>query len=407
MVEVRNYNAAGDGMTNDTAAVQQALDSGEVVHFSPGTYLCGTLYLRSNGGIHLAEGATLLAIPGKENYNADDFSSRNLIFSHEHTSGAHFIIAEDCANVSITGKGTISGNYLSVFDTSHVEAVFRPHYSYPPWRMAQMIFLVGCQNVKINGITMKDPQYWTCFLLDCEEVHIADIKLRADRRVLNADGLDIDCCRHVLIENCDIDCGDDCIAIRANETHAGRHAPCQDVVVRNCLLSSPACGVRIGVGNGKLKNTVLRDLKIKNSAIGIGLCPSYTREKCVEISDICIENIAFEGEQAFIITPEWGFLNMIEDAPAIKPLRNIIFRNFQAESTKGSLLIFPVKKELYSGISLENVHIHLKEPSSPFLPHRWAHKEYGVLNILRGSELDLEGFTGTAAGDHPIVLHSC
>ena len=83
MVEVRNYNAAGDGMTNDTAAVQQALDSGEVVHFSPGTYLCGTLYLRSNGGIHLAEGATLLAIPGKENYNADDFSSRNLIFSHE------------------------------------------------------------------------------------------------------------------------------------------------------------------------------------------------------------------------------------------------------------------------------------------------------------------------------------
>ena len=85
MVEIRDYNAAGDGITNDTAAVQAALDSGEVVHFTPGTYLCGTLYMRSNGGIHLDEGATLLAIPGKENYNADDFSPRNRVFVRSKT----------------------------------------------------------------------------------------------------------------------------------------------------------------------------------------------------------------------------------------------------------------------------------------------------------------------------------
>ena len=42
MVEIKNFNAKGDGITNDTAAVQAALDSGEVVHFTPGTYLCGT-----------------------------------------------------------------------------------------------------------------------------------------------------------------------------------------------------------------------------------------------------------------------------------------------------------------------------------------------------------------------------
>ena len=181
MVEIKNYGAKGDGITNDTAAVQTALDSGEVVHFTAGTYLCGTLYMRSNGGIHLDEDAVLLAIPGKENYNADDFSPRNRVSIKEHASGAHFIIAEDCENISITGKGTISGNYKAVFDLSQVDSYSRPHYAYPEWRMAQMIFIFGCKNVTIKDVFMCDPQYWTCFLLDCDNVDISRVKIRADR----------------------------------------------------------------------------------------------------------------------------------------------------------------------------------------------------------------------------------
>lgn len=45
MRNVRDYGAAGDGKTLDTAAIQRAIDDGGIVHFPAGTYLSGTLYL--------------------------------------------------------------------------------------------------------------------------------------------------------------------------------------------------------------------------------------------------------------------------------------------------------------------------------------------------------------------------
>lgn len=391
MVEIRDYNAAGDGITNDTAAVQAALDSGEVVHFTPGTYLCGTLYMRSNGGIHLDEGATLLAIPGKENYNADDFSPRNRVFVSEKVSGAHLIIAEECENISITGKGKIAGNFKSVFDLTQTEERWRPHYPRPEWRMAQMIFLAACRNVIVKDVTLCDSQYWTCFLLDCDEVEITGVKIRCDRMVINADGLDIDCCRDVLIENCDIDCGDDCIAIRANESHARRQAPCDGVEVRNCQLRSPACAVRIGVGNGTLRNCTLKELQIRDSSIGVGLCPSYSRGKCVEIDNILFENVYFEGKSPFVMLPFWGSVSL-EDDPAVKRVQNITLRNFHAQCTKASLVAAPAQKQLWRNFCFDNVTIKVSSPLEHPGENRWPFEELGILNVYRFPEIDLSGF---------------
>ena len=391
MVEIRDYNAAGDGITNDTAAVQAALDSGEVVHFTPGTYLCGTLYMRSNGGIHLDEGATLLAIPGKENYNADDFSPRNRVFVSEKVSGAHLIIAEECENISITGKGKIAGNFKSVFDLTQTEERWRPHYPRPEWRMAQMIFLAACRNVIVKDVTLCDSQYWTCFLLDCDEVEITGVKIRCDRMVINADGLDIDCCRDVLIENCDIDCGDDCIAIRANESHAKRQAPCDGVEVRNCQLRSPACAVRIGVGNGTLRNCTLKELQIRDSSIGVGLCPSYTRGKCVEIDNILFENVYFEGKSPFVMLPFWGSVSF-EDDPAVKRVQNITLRNFHAQCTQASLVAAPAQKQLWRNFCFDNVTIKVSSPLEHLGVNRWPFEELGILNVYRFPEIDLSGF---------------
>ena len=403
MVEIRDYNAAGDGITNDTAAVQAALDSGEVVHFTPGTYLCGTLYMRSNGGIHLDEGATLLAIPGKENYNADNFSPRNLVFVSEKVSGAHLIIAEECENISITGKGKIAGNFKSVFDLSQTDERWRPHYPRPEWRMAQMIFLAACRNVTIKDVTLCDSQYWTCFLLDCDEVEITGVKIRCDRMVINADGLDIDCCRDVLIENCDIDCGDDCIAIRANESHAKRQAPCDGVEVRNCRLRSPACAVRIGVGNGTLRNCTLKELQIRDSSIGVGLCPSYTRGKCVEIDNILFENVYFEGKSPFVMLPFWVSVSL-EDDPAVKRVQNITLRNFHAQCTQASLVAAPAQKQLWRNFCFDNVTIKVSSPLEHLGVNRWPFEELGILNVYRFPEIDLSGFKCESTENLPEVV---
>ena len=44
----------------DTKAIQSAIDDGGMVYIPKGIYKTGTLYLKSNGGLHLAAGAVLI-----------------------------------------------------------------------------------------------------------------------------------------------------------------------------------------------------------------------------------------------------------------------------------------------------------------------------------------------------------
>ena len=59
MINVKDFGAKGDGITKDTAAIQSAINAGGVVYFPAGVYLSGTLYLKSNGGLYLENGAVL------------------------------------------------------------------------------------------------------------------------------------------------------------------------------------------------------------------------------------------------------------------------------------------------------------------------------------------------------------
>ncbi len=86
----------------------------------------------------------------------------------------------------------------------------------------------------------------------------------------NSDGIDVDSCKHVRIENCDIDSGDDCIAIKSGRGMEGyREAKTtEDVLVSNCTLTSSmfAC---IGIGSessGGIRNVKIEHCKLPSSA---------------------------------------------------------------------------------------------------------------------------------------------
>src|SRR6476646_10816217 len=62
--DITSFGAKADGVTDNTAAIQKAIDecskTGGKVIFPSGTYLSGTLILKSNTTLHLSAGATLL-----------------------------------------------------------------------------------------------------------------------------------------------------------------------------------------------------------------------------------------------------------------------------------------------------------------------------------------------------------
>ena len=66
-------NAVGDGVTNSTKAIQQAIDdcakgNGGTVTFKPGAYVTGALFLRSNVYLRIDSGVTLLGSQDDADY---------------------------------------------------------------------------------------------------------------------------------------------------------------------------------------------------------------------------------------------------------------------------------------------------------------------------------------------------
>ena len=101
MRNIKDYGAIGDGITLNTQAIQRAIDDGGMVYIPTGVYKTGTLYLKSNGGLHLEAGAVLLASHDYNDYNEWDFCQQNWKSDEENANGKHLIVAVEQENVFI------------------------------------------------------------------------------------------------------------------------------------------------------------------------------------------------------------------------------------------------------------------------------------------------------------------
>ena len=232
MKNVMDFGAVGDGITKDTAAVQRAIDQGGTVYFPAGTYLCGSLYLRSQTTLELENGAVILGSPDPEDYNKPDFCPQNSVCLPEKAFGAHLIIALEVDHVAIRG-GKIDGNRAAFFDPS-----LYSRDDFPGWRPSQMLYFCESSHILLENVEMVNSPYWTCFLHGCTDITIRSVTIRNQKGVWNGDGLDIDCCRQVVVSDCIIDSSDDSIAIRASGKDRLLHAEgiCEDITVTNCVL---------------------------------------------------------------------------------------------------------------------------------------------------------------------------
>ena len=333
MNNVRNFGAVGDGVTLDTQAIQKALDAGGIVYFPAGVYLTGSIYLRSNGGLELAPGATLLAVPDKTQYNADDFIPENQAFSTENVSGAHLVIAANVENIVIRGGGRIDGNRRAVFNTPNPENPAR--FLLPEWRMGQMVYIVNSKNVNIQDVEMLDSQYWTCFLHGCQWVKIRGVRIENDFGTQNGDGIDVDCCCYVTISDCIIRSADDSITLRGNDARLGGRCPCEYVTITNCILSTRCNAFRIGVGGGLVRRCTISNVIVRDTRTAICLVSQYSKKSMgVQIEDIQFSNLRLDCVRPFYIatTPR----GMQEETA--KNIERISFHHVRGTANRGSVI---------------------------------------------------------------------
>ena len=333
MNNVRDFGAVGDGKAKDTAAIQKAIDAGGMVHFPPGVYLSGTLYLRSNGGLDLEPGAVLLASPDREDYNADDFCVQNTVSAKEHVSGAHFIVAVEQKNIVIRGGGIIDGNRKAFYNEIRKEHPCK--FKLGEWRPGQMVYFCECENIRVSDVEMNNAPYWTFFLHGCEWATIRGLRIWNDYRTHNGDGIDLDCCRFVTVSDCIIHSGDDCITFRGDDKRLKRIRACENITITNCILGTPCNAFRVGVGNGLIRNCTVANIIIQDTRTGIQVNSRYSPgSEGVTIENILFSDILMDVKRPVAICSD---VRGTQDEQ-IKPIRDLVFRNLNGTACRSNFV---------------------------------------------------------------------
>jgi hypothetical protein len=337
LFDVRDFGATGDGLHKETHALQKAVDAchragGGRVLLPAGRYLSGTVFLKSNVELHLQNGAVLLGSPDAEDYNAADIFPENIAFASENVTARHLVIAYQQENIAITGNGIIDGNSSAFFDALPADksATYRNktgNFPIPAWRPGQMVFLCRCKNVAVRDVRLFNSPYWTLFLLGCADVQIRGLLIENPPATANGDGIDVDCCRNVTIGDCIIRSGDDSITLRANHRALGENAqPCENVVVSNCVLSTPCNAIRVGVGDGEIRNCLFHNIVVPEASRGISVVCLYRKTQNSQ-HGTCIENVHFSD---FLVDADVPItMGVGEGAEKPAAMRDISFNRFR------------------------------------------------------------------------------
>ncbi len=246
---VRDLGAAGDGKTKDTVAFQKALDmcsgagGGEVIVPS-GEYLIGSIEMKSNTTLRLASGAHLTGSP-----DLADYPITKVRWEGRWIDGHRgLVFAQNARNISILGPGKISGSSaLGGRQMPRRPAVIEP---------------INSSGIRLEDFSTEQRSMWSIHPTYCENFTARNLTIRATGG--NGDGIDVDSCKHVRIEYCDIDTGDDAIAIKSGRGMEGYRAarPTEDVLISHCILGDSNFA---GIGIGSETSGGIRNIRIEHT----------------------------------------------------------------------------------------------------------------------------------------------
>lgn len=358
VLNVQDFGAIGDGLHLNTKAIQAAInvcaDSGGKVVIPPGTYLSGTLYLKSNITLHISQGAVLLGSTNIADYpeNTPDYR-----FYGDAWVRQSLIYGEGLENIAIEGKGTIDGQGAAFVVTTKEKP---DRYRNRPY----CLWFIKCTNVRVEGINMRNSAMWMQHYLACDKVRISGISVY-NHSNKNNDMMDLDGCKDVIVSGCFGDTDDDAITIKSTSPRLS-----ENIIIDNCVVSSHVNAIKLGTeSTGGFKNIVISNIVVRPSASKSKIYGSHKGMGGVALEmvdggvmdGVILSNLRIDGPSVpiFIRLGNRGrkYMDAIEE-PGVGILRNINITNVVASGadTTGcsisGLIGYPVEN-----ISLSNIQI--------------------------------------------------
>ena len=335
---ILKFGAKADGITINTKSINDAIDAcnkkgGGVVVVPAGMWVTGPVVLKSNVNLHLKRNAVLQFTKDLSQYAIVEGNWEGLPQMRNQSP----ISATGATNIAITGFGIIDGggdawrmvkkeklsesNWKKLVASGGVlsddKKTWYPTesskkgstYKNPGQISAEktaafynevkdflrpnLLVITKSNKILLEGVTFQNSPAWCLHPLMSENITIRNISVKNPWYAQNGDGLDLESCKNVLVENSVFDVGDDGICIKSGRDAEGRKRgmPTQDVVIRNCTVYAAHGGFVVGSEmSGGAKNIWVDDCTFIGTDIGIRF--KTTRGRGGVVENIYINNIA-------------------------------------------------------------------------------------------------------------------
>jgi len=341
------YGAIGDGLTMNTDAINMAIETcsnkgGGTVLIPQGMFITGPITLKSNVNLHLHKGAVLQFSDNTSDYPLikTNWEGLDAIRCQAPVSGV------DLENVAVTVHGIIDGagsawrpvkkNKLIVADWNKLvasgkgvlnsekdtwypsEAALRGSTEKRPGVVAEgydfekaktikeflrpnMVSLLRCKQILLEGVTFQNSPAWCLHPLLSEDIILRNVTVRNPWNAQNGDGIDVESCRNIMIDNCSFDVGDDGICLKSGRDEEGRKrgVPTENVTIKNSTVFHGHGGFVIGSEmSGGVRNVTIDNCDFLGTDVGLRFKTTRGRGGVVEkiyISNIRMSNISGEA----------------------------------------------------------------------------------------------------------------
>jgi len=417
-LSITSFGAVEDGNTLNTKAINATIDAlskkgGGVVLVPNGLWLTGPLVLKNNINLHLATGATLLFTKDFDQYPLVKANWEGLPQMRNQSP----ISATDAINIGITGKGIIDGNgdawrmvkkdklsetqwkklvasggvlsddkktwypsqqSLKGSKLSNPGAISPEkgdafYASIKDFLRPNLLLLTNCKNILLDGVTFQNSAAWCLHPLMSENITVKNITVKNPWYAQNGDGIDVESCKNVLIENSIFDVGDDALCMKSGRDAEGRKRgmPTENVIIRGCTVYASHGGFVIGSEmSGGAKNIHVSNCTFIGTDIGLRFKTTRGRGGVVEdifIKDIYMKDIPGEailfdmyyaakdpiplaGEKREL--PKVEFLPVDETTPVFK---NFHISNVYVNGAEKAIFVRGIPEMHVKDIVLENM----------------------------------------------------
>ncbi len=389
-LDVRRFGAVGDGVADDTSALQAALlccPEGGRVLIPEGTYRTGPLFLKSHMTLELRKGARLSLLDKKDvravlpglvfpTGGGDDL----LLGSQEGNpldSFASLLTGIGLEDVRIIGEGVLDGRGREGGwwkCPKEKDRAFRGH----------LLFLSRCRDITVQGIGFLNSPFWNIHPLFSRNLAFLNITVQAPADSPNTDGFDPESCEGVRLYGALFSVGDDCIAIKSGKIWQGMkyHMPSRDLEIAWCAMLDGHGGVTVGSEMaGGVYRVRVHHCWMRGNDRGLRIKSRRGRGRYAVVDDIRFEDIRMEGVKMPLVVNCMYFCDPDGHSPWVQTwepqpvdettptIGSVVFERVRAEGCQAcAAYILGLPERPVRSVSIRGCRFSFQENSEPLVP---------------------------------------